>query len=67
MDEPRKNSRWRETIPTGFSADPRLEVIRVMGVVENYVVARRTGCMPFVAPIRDWSQRFEPISKKDEA
>ncbi len=34
-------------------------VARVMGVVENYVVARRKGCSPFLLTVREWKAEVD--------
>jgi hypothetical protein len=48
--EPAKGSRWN---------DERGEV-RVMAVVEGYVVLRRKGCAPFLRPLRVFAAQFRP-------
>jgi hypothetical protein len=59
-EAPAIGSKWHKVSPTGFSADA---TIRVMGVVENYVVARRTGCAPFLVSLRDWPKQFTPAGR----
>lgn len=34
--------------------------VRVMGIVEGYVVARRKGAMPFLLSTRDFTAAFRP-------
>ena len=34
--------------------------IRIMAIVEGYVVARRKGKMPFLVALRDFRKEFEP-------
>ncbi|MCJ2057305.1 hypothetical protein MKL09_12145 [Methylobacterium sp. J-048] len=35
--------------------------VRVMAVVEGYVVARRKGAMPFSSSARDFAAAFKPV------
>lgn len=49
---PTRNSIW---------ADDDGEV-RVMAVVEGYVVARRKGAVPFLLPQREFVSAFRPVS-----
>lgn len=35
--------------------------VRVMGIVEGYVVARRKGAMPFLRGLRDFTAAFKPV------
>jgi len=50
--QPGKGSRW---------ADREGEV-RVLGVVEGYVVARRKGCAPFLSSVREFLAAFERVA-----
>ena len=34
--------------------------VRVMGIVEGYVVVRRKGCAPFLQSVRDFYATFSP-------
>jgi len=51
-----------EKIPTGSrwrrGSDPR--VIRVMGTVEGWVIARLKGRAPFMLHENDWARSFVP-------
>ncbi len=52
LPEPTVNSRWdrphRDTTRT----------VRVMGVVEGWVIARHTGCIPFTCHMSDWHSTY---------
>jgi len=61
-EAPAAGSKWRGITIATASADPRHDLFRVMGAVENYVVARRTGCAPFLTTIRDWHREFIPAT-----
>ncbi|WP_020187827.1 hypothetical protein [Methylopila sp. 73B] len=37
--------------------------IRVMDIVEGYVVARCKGAAPFLTHVTDWPKQFEPIGE----
>lgn len=51
---PEVNSRWDR--PNNGST----RTVRVMGCVEGYVVARFTGCMPFLIHMSDWYHAYQP-------
>jgi hypothetical protein len=36
------------------------QIIRVMGTVEGWVVARYKGCAPFMLHQNDWPKKYEP-------
>jgi len=57
-DAPTPKSKWRERKPSFIAADPKHEIFRVMAVVDGYVMARRTGCMPFIVPLKQWHGHF---------
>lgn len=50
------NSRWDRKLDLGAPA----RTVRVMGVVEGYVVARFSGRMPFLTHMSDWHDAFVP-------
>lgn len=39
--------------------------IRVMAVADNYVMARSSGCYPFVVHVKEFRQRFVHIRPKE--
>lgn len=38
--------------------------IRVMGVVDGWVVMRRKGCHPFLLHINDFLKTYKPVEQK---
>lgn len=49
--DPRKNELWEYKDGSG--------TVRVMAdPIENYVLARRKGCMPFVTLLKDFHRRY---------
>jgi hypothetical protein len=48
------NSRWDRSHAGGT------RTVRVMGYVEGYVIARHSGCIPFVTHMSDWYKTFTP-------
>jgi hypothetical protein len=53
---PAVNSRWDRKLELGMGA----RTVRVMGVVEGYVVARLSGSTPFLVHMSDWHDAYEP-------
>ena len=43
--------------------DPESRVVRVMGVVEGYVVARRKGAVPFLMWHKDFLRDYNPAPR----
>lgn len=41
-------------------------VVRVMAIVEGYVLARRPRCMPFVLSQREFREKFVWIEQKSK-
>lgn len=62
-EQPAKNSKWLKIVSSPFSDERRL--VRVMGVIENYVVARHTGAMPFLTPAKKWHAQFKPATSQE--
>jgi hypothetical protein len=56
-EEPKRNSRWRK-----IGCDSG-RVIRVLGVVEGYVVARYKGAMPWLEHVNQWHKRFAAVER----
>ena len=55
---PETNSRWdRPDLGYGGAS---FRTVRVMGVVEGYVVARLSGCTPFLVHMSDWYRTYSP-------
>lgn len=51
---PAVGSRW-------LDADgAHTRVVRVMAVADGWIMARRSGCIPFCTYHKDWSRRFLP-------
>lgn len=48
LDAPEVGSRWDQT-NNGLT-----RTVRVMAIVEGYIVARLTGCTPFIIHMSDW-------------
>lgn len=51
---PEPNSRWDRSHTGGT------RTVRVMGYAEGYVIARHSGCFPFVTHMSDWYKIFSP-------
>lgn len=55
-DKALSGSRWTDQYGT----------VRVMAVVEGWVLARYPGCEPFVTRKDKWLQRFGPSDKEED-
>lgn len=70
-ESPEVGSRWDDQ-RTRFVGVGRLSsgyyTARVMAVAEKYVMARFSGAMPFVVPLKEWHERFKPkpLTKRKE-
>lgn len=56
-------SKWTDEA-AAFAPGTRLERVRVLAFAEGYVMARRTGCAPFVMPVKDFLRRFAPAARR---
>lgn len=57
MSAIRAGTRWKDDA-AAFAPGTRLESVKVMAVVDGYVMARRSGCMPFCMSVKDFERRF---------
>lgn len=48
LPAPEIDSRWDQT------SNGHTRTVRVMAIVEGYIVARLTGCTPFIIHMSDW-------------
>lgn len=62
-EAPAPGSRWVSPATASFGY-----IVRVMGTVEGWVVARHKGAAPFLIHVNEWHKRFEPAPpvRKDE-
>jgi hypothetical protein len=61
MPDPEIEAR-KPTVVPGAVFEDSLGKIKVMGVIDNWVMARRKGCAPFVYHINNFLQRTKLIA-----